>query len=68
MVELDSDKREALFIELERILAKDVPALFLSHSRPSTYFAPKSVRNLGLNFLFPDLRAVWLETTDEIQN
>ena len=68
MTEMDARKREEKFLELEKILRRDVPAIFVSHSRPVSYIIPKTVRGLQLSFIFPDFSAVYLESPDERRN
>jgi peptide/nickel transport system substrate-binding protein len=68
MTELDAQKREHLFMQLEDILRRDVPAIFASHSRPQSYVVPQTVCGLKFNFIMPDLSAVYLEPMHETAN
>ncbi len=64
LIEADTTKRQELFIELEKILRKDMPAIIVSHSHPVSYLAPIYVHGFELYHFLPDLRNVYLERGD----
>ena len=61
MIEQNPDNRIQQLLELENILREDVPAIFMSHSHPTSYLTPATVHGFSLYFLFPDLRKIYVE-------
>lgn len=61
IVELDNNKRELLFIELEKILSEEMPAIFISHNKTIYYIYPNFVNDLRIRYTIPDFRYVWLK-------
>ena len=67
-IELDPDRRTALFLEMESMIKRDVPVLLISHSKPSVYLYPKSVQGLKMRFLLLDFSEVSLDQNFEAGN
>ncbi|NQT27397.1 ABC transporter substrate-binding protein [candidate division KSB1 bacterium] len=67
-IELNPVQRNALFLEMESIIKRDAPVLLISHSNPSLYLTPKSVRGLKMRFLLLDFSEVILKRSDEPGN
>lgn len=66
--ELDPKKRGKLFLRLEQILARDVPAIYTSHDSPHYFYVSERVEGFKVRFTIPDYRTVWLNDRDEIQS
>ena len=62
MVEQAPQKRQALFLQLEAILRKDVPAIYLHHNPDRYFIAPKNVTGLKLRSGIMDFSEVTLQT------
>jgi len=66
-VEQDTGKRQSIFLRLEKFLKKDVPAIYISHSRPKYFITPKNIHGLSIQSTIPDFRKVWIESQDAEQ-
>ena len=68
LVEQDPEKRNELFLHLERIIYDDVPVLLLSHARPGYYVLPAYVKGFSLRYMFPDYRKIWFSDSYAAEN
>jgi oligopeptide transport system substrate-binding protein len=68
MFEQNIKNRIKLFLQLEEILKRDLPAIFISHEGPRYYVLPKFVEGLKIRHSMPDFRQVWLRSENEIEN
>ena len=68
MFEQNNEKRIRLFLRLEDILKRDVPAIFISHEGLRYYLVPTFVEGLKVRYFVPDYRQVWIKKTDENKN
>ncbi len=66
LIENHKIKRNNLFIEMEKILKADIPALYFCNSLKSYYLSPIKVRGLKDSFNTLDYSEVWIEKSDEI--
>ncbi len=66
-VEQDAGKRQSIFLRLEKLLKRDVPAIYISHSRPKYFITPKNIHGLSIQSTIPDFRKVWIESQDAEQ-
>ena len=65
MIEQNLSKRMGLFIQLEAILKRDVPLIYLNHGNPTMYFVPRFIHGLHIRFVIPDYSEVWIEKLNE---
>ena len=68
MVEQNQIKRQNYFYQLEKILKKDVPVLYISHSLPKYFITPHSVYGLMMKSTIPDFRHVWIKAENVPEN
>ena len=68
LVEQDPEKRNELFLHLERIIYDDVPVLLLSHAQPGYYVLPAYVKGFSLRYMFPDYRKIWFSDSYATEN
>ena len=61
MIEQNESERLKLFLQLEKILKDDVPAIYLHHGIPQYYIAPIFVQGLKVRFGILDYSEVWME-------
>jgi ABC-type transport system substrate-binding protein len=66
MIQPDESKRNKLFVRLEEILHRDVPAIYLHHGSPDYLIVSPFIRGFKTRFLLPDLSETWLENTHAI--
>lgn len=64
-IEQNSDKRRDLFLEMEKQLKQDVPALYISHGKPTIYLTPAFVKGLAMRYILLDFSEVSLDKTHE---
>jgi oligopeptide transport system substrate-binding protein len=67
-MELDAKKRQDLFVRLERILARDVPAIYTNHNSPHYYYVNQSVEGFKVRLSIPDYRTVWFNHHVKVQS
>ena len=65
LIEQDADKRIQLFMKMEALLKNDVPALYISHGKPTIYLTPRFVSGLTMRFTLLDFSEVRLDLPDE---
>ncbi len=65
MFEQNPIKRDSLFLELEKILSEDLPAVYLTHEGTKYYVYSKNIKGLKLKYNVPSYKKVWIETTDD---
>ena len=66
MTEMRPEQRSDLFLRLEDILYRDVPAIYLNHGAPAHLLSTPQVRGLVLRFVIPDLTETWLAGDDNV--
>ena len=68
MFEQDKEKRINLFLQLEEILKRDVPAIYISHEGLRYYIIPNFVEGLKIRYSIPDYRQVRIKTKNETED
>jgi oligopeptide transport system substrate-binding protein len=65
MVEPSPTRRIDYFQQLEEILHRDVPAIYLFHGTPTYVIASPFVHGMAVRFVIPDFTETWLEQNHE---
>lgn len=60
-VETDSLKRLNHFLQMEALLKQDLPLIYISHSKPVSFFVPPYVKHFQTRYVLFDLSEVKLE-------
>jgi peptide/nickel transport system substrate-binding protein len=68
MFEQNKENRTRLFLQLEDIIKRDVPAIFISHEGLRYYIIPNFVEGLKVRYSVPDYRQVWIKDNNETEN
>jgi peptide/nickel transport system substrate-binding protein len=68
MIQQHEPKRLELFARLEKILHRDVPAIYLHQGSPDYLIVSPFVRGFEMHFMQPDFSETWLETRDETRD
>jgi len=64
MFEQEPAKRNILFLKLEKILAEDVPAIYLTHEGAKYYVYSKSIHGISTKFNIPSYKTVWIDNSN----
>ena len=59
--EQNERKRQRLFLQLEDILQRDVPAIYLFHRDPDLIVTPRFIHGIKSGFLIMDYSEVWMD-------
>ncbi|NOY77023.1 MAG: ABC transporter substrate-binding protein [Calditrichaeota bacterium] len=59
--EQNSDKRQELFFQMEKILAQEVPAIYLLQTPPNYVLISRKLRGVTMQMTGTDFRRVWIE-------
>ena len=65
MTEMNPSRRSDRFLELEEILSRDVPAIYMIHGTPSYLIAAPHVHGLTVRFLHPNYSETWVSDPNE---
>lgn len=65
MIEQNNNKRQKLFLKLEKILTRDIPAIYLYHSAPEYYITHPYIHGLKISFGIIDYSEVWFEHSND---
>ena len=65
MAEMNPARRTDRFLELEEMLSRDVPAIYLVHGTPSYVITSPRVHGLTVRFLHPNYTEAWVADPDE---
>jgi ABC-type transport system substrate-binding protein len=64
LFEQDPIKRIKLFLEMEKILMKDVPVIYLSHEGPQIFVFPDYIKGFKTKFILPGYEYLWMDKSE----
>jgi oligopeptide transport system substrate-binding protein len=68
MFEQNKERRISLFLKLEEILKRDIPAIYISHEGLRYYIVPSFVAGLKIRYSIPDYRQVRIKSDNETED